>query len=227
MTGASVVVVGASNPTGFAIVQAFLAQGASVEVLVRTPEQGELIGLKLGAPPHLSCRTVDFTDPEDCEVAARAILAERGPVDHAISCVRYGPRGDALWGGVDEIGGIDQTMAATWLPRLCREGSYQFIVSGDRPTVGLQPKGPALLSDFDKRASEWGPDRRVFVIAAGPVPSEVGAESVRLALDAGVDSARILMPGAFAGDPSWEQLISARLGLNTRLAQRSGNAGPS
>ena len=147
--GASVVVVGASNPTGFAIVQAFLAQGASVEVLVRTPEQGELIGLKLGAPPHLSCRTVDFTDSEDCELADRAILAERGP------------------------------------------------------------------------------DRRVFAIAAGPVPSEVGAESVRLASDAGVDSARILMPGAFVGDPSWEQLIAARLGLNTRLAQHAGNAGPS
>lgn len=219
VAGKHVVIVGASNPTGLAIAAAFAEAGAVVDVLARTPEQAELIGLRLGAHPAVHASALDYASHAALTAAAERIEGLRCPVDHVVVCLRYGGRGDAVWGGEGEIGEVYSAMARAWLPRMPEGGSFHFLICGDRPSVGLQPQGPALVSRHEACAAACGDLRRVFLVAAGPEDASTASATVGLAGDPGRGSEKIVMPGAFVGDPGWEALLAARAQLDTRLEQ--------
>ncbi|MDR2257387.1 MAG: hypothetical protein LBE25_15520 [Arthrobacter sp.] len=220
LAGHHVVVLGASNPTGLAIAAGMAAAGAVVDVLARTPEQAELIELRLGGVEGMHASALDFASEPAFVEASRRIVVERGAVDHVVVCLRYGGRGDAVWGGEGEIGEVYRVMAATFLPCLPEGGSFDFLVCGDRPSVGLQPEGPALVRAHEATARAWAGTRRVFLLAAGPDDAAVAEQCVQRAADPSRASERIVMPGAFVGDPSWEELLAARTALDARLSSR-------
>lgn len=225
VAGQHVVVVGASNPTGLAIAAAFAEAGAVVDVLARTPEQAELIGLRLGAHPGVYASALDYASHAALSAAAERIEAEHGRVDHVVVCLRYGGRGDAVWGGEGEIGEVYSAMARAWIPRQPERGSFHFLICGDRPSVGLQPQGPALVRRHEECALACGERRRVFLVAAGPDDAASAAATVGLAAEPERGSAKIVAPGAFVGDPGWDALLEARARLDERLSGQAGAAG--
>jgi|GEM_PF-3436008 len=217
--GCRVVLLGATNPMGLAMTAAFLEAGAEVTVLARTPEQSELIRLRLGMPEGLRTQSVRYSGADDVEAAAREISAEAGPADHVIVCLRYGGSGDAGWGSLDEMGLAYDTMSAGWLPLLPDGGSFQFHVCSDRPSVGLQPAGPALVRRHETTAAAWAGRRRCFLTALGPDKDGAARLALELAFDGARASELIVEAGAFVGDPDMDALLAARAELDARLGR--------
>ena len=185
MRGSVALVTGAGRGIGRAIVQAMLAEGATVAVNSLTSNSLEQLskGLKRGARSRLLCLQGDASDPGYARDAADVVTKRFGPMDILVNNLGTGYPKPALeltlqeW---DHVMEVNLRAAFVWSQivarNLIREKKNGVIIniSSNLAELGRKDRAPYIASKAGilgltrALAAEWGPyGIRVNAVAPG------------------------------------------------------------
>jgi cis-2,3-dihydrobiphenyl-2,3-diol dehydrogenase len=224
LAGEVVLITGGASGLGAGIVARFLAEGASVAVLDRTPER--MADAVAANPERLLAVGGDVRSLADNEAAVAAAAARFGKLDCAIANAGIWDyalsldnlAGERLDAAFDELfhvnvkGGLNLAKAA--LPSLVKsQGALIFTVSN----AGFDPAGGGPLYTASKHAVvglirqlayELAPAVRVNGVAPGPIETDLRGPSALGMADRSISSINLTaqaapaMPLAFVPTPS-------------------------
>ena len=197
LAGKVAVVTGGGSGIGLAAARLFLAEGARVCVVDRTP--AEL--------PGAMVRTGDVAAPGQAEADAAAVLAEWGRIDVLVTAAGFSSGGTALSIRPEDFEAVMRVHVwGTWLwaravlPAMQAQGggsivtvSSQLARAGGRNNVAYIAAKGAILSLTKTMALDHAPDRiRVNAILPGAIDTPMLRRSFGRATDPAVPEAASL-----------------------------------
>lgn len=196
LSGRSVIVTGASRGIGFAIAEAFGAEGARLTICARNADGLEAAGARLAAAgAEVQGIVVDVTSVADCERLVAAAVERYGGIDVLVNNAGGSPRSDDAderWQGafdanVRSVARLS-TLARPHLAQAAGGGAIVNIASiygresGGGPEYNATKSAQIALSKA--YAVQWARDGiRVNSVAPGSIAFEGGSWGRRMEAD--------------------------------------------
>jgi NAD(P)-dependent dehydrogenase (short-subunit alcohol dehydrogenase family) len=217
LDGKVVVITGGGRGIGRGIATRFLAAGAEVVVVGRTPIADD--ALPAAGGKRASFVAADVRDVEQLDRVVGAAVERHGRLDVLVNNAGGSPPADAATVSPRFSASIVQLnlIAPLWLAQRAnavmqqQDGGGVILniasVSGLRPSPGTAAYGAAkagLINLTQSLAVEWAPKVRVNAVVAGPIRTELahlhyGDEAGVAAVDATIPLGRLGTPEDVAG----------------------------